>query len=279
MVGVCLILAGCSKSTFAGGGTPNSIWMRYTTSQPEAKTPKPFPTRTPTEQPPATSQPEPVLLPDPTDIPPEPTELPLPAVDSLCSPLEFVDLKDLPRMISDGYRPPPKGSDARHQGVDFAYYHWKGQGPIEGTSIKAVLPGIVAVSEKDSYPFGNVVVIETLRRQLSADIQNEFGIYEGDSLYSLYAHMKDGSPLVVLGEAVAACEPVGFVGKTGNTQAAHLHFETRVGPAGMRLDGFTLYTETASEQEKKNYRLWSISGQYLTFDPMRLLLFSFTQAQ
>ena len=85
--------------------------------------------------------------------------------------------------------------------------------------------------------------------------------------------------MVALGEEVAACEPVGFVGKTGNTQAAHLHFETRVGPAGMRLDGFTLYTETASEQEKKNYRLWSISSQYLTFDPMRLLLFPFTQTQ
>jgi murein DD-endopeptidase MepM/ murein hydrolase activator NlpD len=280
LIGVCLILAGCSKPSFASNetgieGTPTGIWMRYTTSQPEARTPKLLPTRTPTNLPLATDLPQSVVVPVPTAYAPIPSTVPLPVIDHLCSPLENVDLKDLPRMISDGYRPPPKGSDARHQGVDFAYYHWKGQGPIEGTTIRSVLPGMVAVSEKDSYPFGNVVVIETQRQRLPESIQQEFEIDEGYSLYVLYAHMKDGSPLVELGEDVLACEPVGFVGKTGNTQAAHLHFETRVGPSGLRLAGFTLYAETATEQEKKNYRLWSISGQYLTFDPMRLILFSF----
>jgi murein DD-endopeptidase MepM/ murein hydrolase activator NlpD len=251
--------------------------MRYTTSQPEAKTPKPLPTRTQTNTPTATSTLQPVFTPGPTTIPHEPSNTPLPMVDHLCSPLEFVDVKDLPRIISDGYHPPPKGSDARHQGVDFAYYHWKGQGPIEGTSIKSVLPGVVAVSEKDSYPFGNVVVIETPRERLPEAMRQEFKIDEGYSLYVLYAHMQAGSPLVALGEEVMACEPIGYVGKTGNTLAAHLHFETRVGPAGLRLDGFSLYVDTATEQEKKNYRLWSISGQYVTFDPMRLLLFPFAQ--
>ena len=166
--GVCLILVGCSQPNIARGGTPGGIWMRYTTSQPEAKTPKPYYTRTPTAFSPATIQPETGIVLDPTNIPPQPSDVPLPVVDSLCSPLEFVDLKDLPRMISDGYHPPPKGSDARHQGVDFAYYHWKGQGPIEGTSVKAVLPGVVAVSEKDSYPFGNVVVIENAARTIAS---------------------------------------------------------------------------------------------------------------
>ncbi len=174
----------------------------------------------------ATGRPEPALAPDPTIIPPRPSDVPLPAIDRLCSPLEFVDLKDLPRIISDGYRPPPKGSDTRHQGVDFAYYHWKGQGPIEGTRIQAILPGVVSISEKDSYPFGNLVVIETPRQRLPEAIQEEFEIDEGYSLYSLYAHMKAGSPLVATGEEVEACQPVGFVGKTGNTLAAHLHFET-----------------------------------------------------
>jgi murein DD-endopeptidase MepM/ murein hydrolase activator NlpD len=279
LLGVCFVLAGCSKTTFTGEGTPNSIWMRYTTGQPEVKTTRPFPTRTPTWLPPATSQPDLDGRLDPTAVPHEPTNVPLPAVDRLCSPLEFVDLKDLPRMISDGYRPPPKGSDARHQGVDFAYYHWKGQGPIEGTDIQAVLPGVVAVSEKDSFPFGNVVVIETPRQRLPEAVQLEFDVDEGESLYSLYAHMKNGSPFVSLGEEIVTCESLGSVGKTGNTQAAHLHFETRVGPAGLRLDGFTLYTDLASEQEKKNYRLWSVSGQYLTFDPMRLLLFPFPPSE
>jgi murein DD-endopeptidase MepM/ murein hydrolase activator NlpD len=275
-------LVGCGGPTYARNGaglegSSTGILMRYTTTQPEAKTPKPYPTRTQTSPASATSRSDPLFTSIPPTIQPASTAAPIPVVDHLCSPLEYVDLKDLPRMISDGYHPPPKGSDARHQGVDFAYYHWKGQGPIEGTTIKSVLPGVVAVSEKNSYPFGNVVVIETPRVRLPEAIQQEFEIDEGYSLYVLYAHMKDGSPLVVLGEDVMACEPLGFVGKTGNTQAAHLHFETRVGPAGLRLAGFSLYIDDATELEKRNYRLWTISGQYTTFDPMRLLLFPFDQ--
>lgn len=253
--------------------------MRYTTKLPEAKTPKLLLTSTQYSPPTATSPAQPIFAPYPTAYLPGITLTPVPVVDSLCSPLTDVDLKDLSRMISDGYRPPPKGSDARHQGVDFAYYHWKGKGPIEGTSVKSVLPGVVAVSEKDSYPFGNVVVIETPRARFSEAIQHAFEIDEGYSLYVLYAHLKDGSPLVAIGDEVAACEPVGFVGKTGNTQAAHLHFETRVGPSGLNLEGFSLYIETATALEKKNYRLWSVSGEYITFDPMRLLLFPFANSQ
>lgn len=275
-----LVFAGCSKPLYAGNeagteGTPAGILMRYTTSQPELKTPRPAPAKTQSSPALATSIPEPISILTPTTILATPPATPLPEVDQLCSPLAYVDLRDLPRMVSDGYHPPPKGSDARHQGVDLAYYHWKGQGPIEGTSVKSVLPGIVAVSEKDSYPFGNVAVIETPRERLPEAIRQELEIDEGYSLYVLYAHMKEGSPLVALGEEVVECEPVGYVGKTGNTQAAHLHLETRVGPAGLRLDGFSLYIETATEQEKKNYRLWSISGEYLSFDPMRLLFFMF----
>jgi murein DD-endopeptidase MepM/ murein hydrolase activator NlpD len=249
--------------------------MRYTTSQPESKTPKPQPTKIQPNPTPAivTSGQVPTLVPTTIQSTRSPTHLP--EVNQLCSPLEFVDLKDLKRVISDGYRPPPKGSDERHQGVDFVYFHWKGQGLIEGTSVKSVLPGIVAVSEKDSYPFGNVTVIETPRERLPEAMRQEFEIDEGYSLYVLYAHMKGEFPLVALGEEVQACERIGTVGKTGNTQAAHLHFETRIGPAGLRLVGFSLYVDTATEQEKKNYRLWSISGAYVTFDPMRLLLFEF----
>ena len=249
--------------------------MRYTTSQPASRTPKeqasiiqPSPT-------PAIVTPELVATLSPTTIPTPYSPTPLPEINQLCSPLEFVDLKDLPRVISDGYRPPPKGSDERHQGIDFVYFHWKGQGLIEGTIVRSVLPGVVAISEKDSFPFGNVVVIETPRERLPEVLRQEFEIDEGYSLYVLYAHMQKESPLVALGEEVQSCEPIGTVGKTGNTQAAHLHFETRIGPAGLNLVGFSLYVDTATEQEKKNYRFWSVSGAYATFDPLRLLLFEF----
>ena len=280
LLGVCLVLAGCSQPSLAGndagrGGAATGILMRQTTSQPEAKTPRPAPTKTATSWSTATGTPEPVITPSPTSLPAEAPVTRLPVVERLCSPVEFVDLEDLPRIISDGYHPPPKGSDARHQGVDLVYYHWKGQGPIEGTSVKSVLPGVAAVAEKDSFPLGNVVIIETPGERLPEAIRQEFEIDEGYSLYLLYAHMKAGSPLVAVGEEVAACETVGLVGTTGNTDAPHLHFEARVGPAGLRLEGFSLYVDWASQQERDNYRLWSVSGQYNTFDPMRLLLFPF----
>ena len=71
-----------------------------------------------------------------------------PGMTSICSPLVHVELKDLPRVVSEGYNPPPMGSDARHQGVDFCYYNWKGQGKLEGTPAKAIFSGRVAASEK-----------------------------------------------------------------------------------------------------------------------------------
>jgi hypothetical protein len=33
------------------------------------------------------------------------------------------------------------------------------------------------------------------------------------------------------------------------------------------------FTEEATDDEKRNYRLWRISGKYQHFDPMRLLLY------
>ena len=253
--------------------------MRYTTDQAETRPSKPLSTKTPLLANPPVISAGLLSTPEGTTVPPAPSATAFPVVDRLCSPLENVDLVDLPRLVSDGYRPPPKGSDERHQGVDFAYYHWRGKGPIEGTEIRSVLPGGVSVSEKDSFPFGNVVVIETQGERLPPEIREAFEVDDGYSLFALYGHMKAGSPLVELGEQVSACQTIGYVGKTGNTQAPHLHFETRIGPAGLRLDGFSLYIDTATEQEKKNYRLWSISGEYLTFDPLLLLSFQFPQSR
>lgn len=193
----------------------------------------------------------------------------------ICSPLADILIQDLPRLISEPYDPPPMGSDARHQGVDFAFYNWKGHRRIDGTIIQSVLPGQVAAALNDTFPFGNLVIIETRSNQLPEDIKQTLQIPDDRSLYLLYAHMKDGSPFVGLNDVVNPCQPIGAVGRSGNTLASHLHLETRIGPPGARFTGFSAFVDSASEADKRNYRLWRISGQFLHFDPMHFLLFEF----
>ncbi len=204
---------------------------------------------------------------------PSPTPSPDPLSEfQICSPLAGILIRDLPRLVSEPYDPPPMGSDARHQGVDFAFYNWKGHRFIDGTIIQSVLPGQVAAALNDTFPFGNLVIIETRSDQLPQDVKQTLQIPEDRSLYLLYAHMKDESLLVQLDEVVKPCQAIGAVGKSGNTLASHLHLETRIGPPGARFTGFSAFVDSASDADKKNYRLWRISGQFLHFDPMNLLL-------
>jgi murein DD-endopeptidase MepM/ murein hydrolase activator NlpD len=220
---------------------------------------------------------------EPLLAPPEatalPTSLPSPTSDPLtgfqiCTPLADILLEDLPRLISDGYHPPPVYySDARHPAIDIAFYNWKGHRQIGGTPVQSVLPGRVTAAEVDTFPMGNVVIVETHAEQIPEDIRAALGMAADKSLYILYAHMQEDSLRVSTGQPVTACQTLGQVGKTGNTLAAHLHLETRLGPVGVSFIGFQGYLEDATVQEKTNYRTWATSGQFLHFDPMRLLMF------
>lgn len=219
----------------------------------------------------------PAVNPSPQTVMPSLTAVPTrPFVEQICSPLEFVELIDLPHVVSDRYNPPPMGDDARHQGVDFAYYQWKGGGPLEGTQVRAVFAGRVAASVKNSFPFGNLLIVETRSAYFPEDVRTIFGIDPGESLYLLYAHMQEGSPLKSLGDRVNGCEPLGYVGQSGNADASHLHLEMRVGPANTTFEGFSAFRDADTKEEKQNYRLWRTSGNFLHFDPMRMLLFEYS---
>jgi murein DD-endopeptidase MepM/ murein hydrolase activator NlpD len=204
-----------------------------------------------------------------------PTETPTAPVGfSICAPVEGILREDLPRLISDGYHPPPRSRpDDRHEGIDIAYYHWKGLGPIAKTPITSVLAGKVAAALQDTFPYGNFAIVETPGEAIPEEIREALSISTGQSLYLLYAHMEESSLEVALGDTIAACQVVGAVGRTGNTQAYHLHLETRVGPSGASFDSMSNFTDQASEDEKRNYRLWRVSGKYEHFDPMLLLLY------
>ena len=102
------------------------------------------------------------------------------------------------------------------------------------------------------------------------DLAVRLKVSDGQSLYLLYAHLQDGLS-VSLGDEVPACGSLGRVGKTGNTNAPHLHLETRLGPSGAMFNVMSAFVENATLEEEANYRRWRVGGEFVHFDPMRLL--------
>lgn len=189
----------------------------------------------------------------------------------LCSPVISLTLDKVWHYISVPYLPPPMGEDARHQGIDITYYSLEGDGhSILSVGVQAVSRGFVAASIRDSYPFGNLVILETPYHALPSELTVRLKIPQGQSLYLLYAHL-DTAPLVTTGQEVGVCQLIGFVGRTGNTNAPHLHLETRYGPPGVSFSGFSAFTEDVTPEEAANYRRWRIGGEFRHFDPMLLL--------
>lgn len=286
--GVCLlllgpILAGCAAAFPARADPvpPTEIRLmgRYTTP-PAALSPDPSPTLPPTAGAPpaataaaatATRTATPAAAPTATTTAGR-TES-SPAALQVCSPIADILLADLPRLISDGYHPPPSSrSDARHPAIDIAFYNWKGFRQIAGAPVQAVLAGRIAAAEVDSFPFGNVLIIETGPETLPVDLKTALRMNADQSLYTLYAHLEEDTLRHELGDPVIPCETVGRVGRSGNSGAAHLHLEMRLGPRSVTFQGFSYYTDSASKTEKENYRRWATGGEFRHFDPLRLLL-------
>jgi murein DD-endopeptidase MepM/ murein hydrolase activator NlpD len=201
---------------------------------------------------------------------PPPTVTPTPIPFRICSPLEIHDLEELPEIISDPYRPPPPGKEERHHGVDFSYYRRGDRTTIQGVGVQAVFSGEVIASIADSFPYGNVVIIETEYADLPAGLASELEMTQGESIYTLYAHL-DQAPLVALGDVVLACQALGQVGKSGNAAEPHLHLEMRLGAPGAEFTSMGFYKADDTEEERSNYVLWRTSGQFRHFDPMQVL--------
>jgi murein DD-endopeptidase MepM/ murein hydrolase activator NlpD len=205
---------------------------------------------------------------------PQSLNVDLPAIQqtsqvAVCSPLTGIALDELPSIISAPYDPPPAGKEDRHHGIDFSYYRRGEQPSIQGTVVQAILPGVVAMALTDSFPYGNVVIVESDPAILPSYFLKRFKSGQGESLYTLYAHMEQG-PDVQAGQIVEACQPVGAVGKSGNAGVAHLHLETRMGPAGVSFTQMGYYLAQSTETEKENYLRWRISGDFHHFNPMML---------
>jgi len=195
---------------------------------------------------------------------------------SLCSPMEGVSLRELHQFISDGYHPPPSGSDERHMGVDFAFYRGQMGKEIHGFEVNAILPGVAAAVIFDRPPYGNMVIIETRCGDIDASFAERLGITSEKSLYHLYAHLEN-APAVDMGFEVFCGQFLGRVGSSGVSSNPHLHLETRYGKPGARFTSLG-YDRSASPQiaitdeEKKNYFLWRTSEEFQHFDPMKIFI-------
>ena len=97
-----------------------------------------------------------------------------------------------------------------HFGLDFA--------AKEGTNIKAMLDGVVTLSEKDLYYTGGTLIFD-----------------HGHGVSTLYMHLKDIH--VKKGQTVKQGDIIGTVGKTGRSTGAHLD---------IRLNWFNVKLDPAS---------------------------------
>jgi murein DD-endopeptidase MepM/ murein hydrolase activator NlpD len=146
-------------------------------------------------------------------------------------------------------------------------------GAIEGKNVQSVLTGWIAAALDGTFPYGSFVIVETPGYLIPPDLRIILKMSPDESLYTLYAHLQDQSLKVHLGQQVSNCQVLGSVGRTGNTKAPHLHFETRIGPPGARFTGMSNFVDSATDEERKNYRIWRIGGAYNHFDPMTLIMY------
>lgn len=278
LAGLICMLPGCTTIEVARGQgletqtTIDHPYITQTLSVVKRSSPTPLNTQTPVPSTPQ-STPSPSITFEVSIIPATliVSQTTIPAV-KICSPLNDFPLEKLPKIVSDPYDPPPMGSDDRHQGVDFVYHRLAGiEIPILGVQVNSVLPGFVAGSIEESFPYGNLVIVETPGSWMPKEWLDVLGMTAEQSLYLLYAHLQE-KPMVNLGDSVISCQPIGKVGNSGNTEAAHLHLETRIGPGGGRFPSMYGLLQDAPEEARKNYNLWRKSGVFLHFDPMLLFL-------
>ncbi|MEX1364042.1 MAG: M23 family metallopeptidase [Nannocystaceae bacterium] len=127
------------------------------------------------------------------------------------------------------------GAYDQHTGTD-AY------APADDPSIYAAAAGVV-ISSIDEYGTGS------LGSNDGSGFGNSVVLYHGNGLASLYGHMLKGSGLPAVGEWIECGEALGEQGSSGNSSAAHLHFDVRTGVtvssaalggyfSGVRVDPF-----------------------------------------
>lgn len=225
----------------------------------------------------ATALPSATLAPTvtPSPVPSEtPTATAIPR-SGICTPLAGHDIGTLLSLYMTQPFVPPAGANKEtgHHGLDFAYYSGGPTGGhVNGTPVQSVLDGYVAGVGYNAV-YGHYLVSETPLEQLPAGVAELYGMQANESLYLLYAHLQQPAPFAV-GDGLACAQLLGHVGDSGDrffVSDPHLHFETRVGAAGLRLGAMAYYTTVATEDEKAEYMRWRTGDEFRLADPSLLL--------
>jgi len=200
------------------------------------------------------------------------TLTPVPEI-MICSPLADHPIEQLPQIISEPFKTPRPDDDDidddGHHGVDFGYWSFDGK-VIIGMEARAALEGTVVGLGVNKYPYGEMVIIETPYDRIPADFRVSQNIPEGQSLYTLYAHLQNPVRFTV-GDFVSCGQRIGEAGRTGMSSGPHLHVETRYGAPGTVIGAMAFYTTTATNEEMDNYKLWRNSnGKFHLVDATEL---------
>lgn len=114
-----------------------------------------------------------------------------------------------------GWRPDPVTGlgNGQHKGIDLTL--WKGWSAL--SSIGAAWDGVVTDVRDGVDGFDTV---------LSAG--NRVTIDHGDGVVTKYYHLKNKSICVAVGDRVSAGQKIGYMGSTGYSTGAHLHFQLEI---------------------------------------------------
>ena len=98
-----------------------------------------------------------------------------------------------------------------------------------GAAVVAAAAGTV-VAVRDGAPEGTPFRLPATLAGPGDYAGNKVVVQQGPGVFATYAHLQPGSIPVREGDRVTAGQPLGRVGNTGNSFAAHLHFQLSDGP-------------------------------------------------
>ena len=191
--------------------------------------------------------------------------------------------------VSDGYLAQRGKKKKRvHFGVDLS----NGRG---GYTVRSVGSGVVVVADANSrvkvtkkvkvktpvVKNGKKTYVTKTKTKTSWKWRTGWGNHvvvrhrlpNGETIFSLYAHLMPKSVTVKVGDVVAAAQPVGKVGRTGRASSAHLHLEIRKTIPGENEDpveGGGNGSDPEEEEPRRPPELRSFKT-VSTIDPMAFL--------